>query len=81
MQLSFRKPGIMAVLAVICIFTLSALFVMNTKYMHKMFNLDANINIAMIATSEIRTSCVVSADNGVKALRAVHATFKLGCEI
>mgnify|MGYP000925344150 FL=1 len=48
MQLSFRKPGIMAVLAVICIFTLSALFVMNTKYMHKMFNLDANINIAKI---------------------------------
>ncbi len=37
-----------------------------------------NINIAMIATSEIRTSCVVSADDGVKALRAIHTAFNLG---
>lgn len=39
---------------------------------------DANINIAMIATSEIRTSCVVSESDGVVALQAVHAGFGLG---
>ena len=38
---------------------------------------DANINIAMIATSEIRTSCVVSAKDGIKALNAVHKDFNL----
>ncbi len=41
---------------------------------------NAEINIAMIATSEIRTSCVVSADNGVKAIRAIHKDFNLGEE-
>ncbi|ASC71664.1 Aspartate kinase [Halomicronema hongdechloris C2206] len=35
------------------------------------------INIQMIATSEIKISCVVSQDNGVKALQAVHAAFNL----
>jgi len=32
----------------------------------------------MIATSEIRTSCVVAEADGVAALQAVHAGFKLG---
>jgi aspartate kinase len=32
----------------------------------------------MIATSEIRTSCVVAEHDGVKALQAVHACFELG---
>ncbi|MEB3322060.1 MAG: aspartate kinase [Synechococcaceae cyanobacterium] len=39
---------------------------------------DAGINIELIATSEIRTSCVVAADLGVSALQAVHAAFGLG---
>ncbi len=36
------------------------------------------INIQMIATSEIKISCVVPEDLGVKALRAVHRAFGLG---
>ena len=39
---------------------------------------DAGINIGLIATSEIRTSCVVAEADGVAALQAVHAGFKLG---
>jgi aspartate kinase len=39
---------------------------------------DAGINIELIATSEIRTSCVVAETDGVAALRAVHAAFALG---
>jgi aspartate kinase len=39
---------------------------------------EAGVNIEMIATSEIRTSCVVAEADGVKALRAVHACFGLG---
>ncbi len=39
---------------------------------------DADINIALIATSEIRTSCVVSEEDGVAALQAVHTGFGLG---
>ena len=39
---------------------------------------DSNINIEMIATSEIRTSCVVNEKNGIKALNAVHRYFDLG---
>jgi aspartate kinase len=35
------------------------------------------INIQMIATSEIKISCVVSEVEGVRALQAVHATFGL----
>lgn len=35
------------------------------------------INIQMIATSEIKISCVVSQEEGIKALKAVHAAFKL----
>ena len=39
---------------------------------------NAGINIEMIATSEIRTSCVVAESDGVSALQAVHAGFQLG---
>ena len=39
---------------------------------------DAGINIGLIATSEIRTSCVVPEQDGVAALQAVHAGFDLG---
>ena len=39
---------------------------------------EADVNIEMIATSEIRTSCVVAEADGVAALQAVHAGFKLG---
>ncbi len=35
------------------------------------------INIEMIATSEIKISCVVAEAEGVKALQAIHATFGL----
>ena len=38
----------------------------------------AGINIEMIATSEIRTSCVVAESEGIRALQAVHAAFDLG---
>ncbi|GAB1541484.1 aspartate kinase [Scytonema sp. NUACC21] len=45
----------------------------------KMFEALAHhrINIQMIATSEIKISCVVSRDEGVKALQAIHAAFEL----
>jgi aspartate kinase len=36
------------------------------------------INIQMIATSEIRVSCVIALAEGVKALKAVHRAFDLG---
>ncbi|HEY9664986.1 MAG TPA: aspartate kinase, partial [Allocoleopsis sp.] len=35
------------------------------------------INIQMIATSEIKISCIVSEEDGVRALQAVHAAFGL----
>lgn len=35
------------------------------------------INIQMIATSEIKVSCVVAEDQGVKALQAIHTAFGL----
>jgi aspartate kinase len=35
------------------------------------------INIQMIATSEIKISCVVGQDEGVKALQVIHAAFGL----
>lgn len=38
------------------------------------------INIKMIATSEIKISCVVSKDQGIKALKAVHEAFQLAGE-
>jgi aspartate kinase len=37
-----------------------------------------NINIQMIATSEIRVSCVVSKSQGIDALKAAHQAFGLG---
>ena len=39
---------------------------------------EAGINIEMIATSEIRTSCVVAEADGIRALQAVHGAFGLG---
>jgi aspartate kinase len=36
------------------------------------------INIQMIATSEIRVSCLVAKDQGVAALKAIHSAFDLG---
>ena len=39
---------------------------------------DSNINIEMIATSEIRISCLVRQNDGINALQAVHTAFKLG---
>jgi len=39
---------------------------------------DVGINIELIATSEIRTSCVVAEADGVKALQVVHDAFNLG---
>jgi aspartate kinase len=36
------------------------------------------VNIQNISTSEIRISCIVSKEDGEKALRAVHAAFELG---
>ncbi|MGF1520780.1 MAG: aspartate kinase [Leptolyngbyaceae cyanobacterium] len=36
-----------------------------------------NINIQMIATSEIKISCLVSEADGIKALKAVHDAFEL----
>jgi len=35
------------------------------------------INIQMIATSEIKVSCVVAEEDGVKALQVIHAAFEL----
>jgi aspartate kinase len=35
------------------------------------------INIQMIATSEIKISCVVAQEQGVKALQAIHSAFEL----
>jgi aspartate kinase len=36
------------------------------------------INIQMITTSEIKISCVVAENQGVTALKAIHAAFELG---
>ena len=48
----------------------------------KMFKVlaDEGINIDMISTSEIKISCVVRADRGKDALRALHAAFELDKE-
>ncbi|MEN9519038.1 MAG: hypothetical protein RLZZ381_1626 [Cyanobacteriota bacterium] len=37
-----------------------------------------NINIQMITTSEIKISCVIDEQDGIKALQAVHEAFGLG---
>jgi len=39
---------------------------------------EVNINIAAITTSAIKVSCLVSREQGLEALRAVHAEFELG---
>lgn len=39
---------------------------------------EQQINIKMIATSEIRVSCVVAQSEGVAALQAIHRAFELG---
>ena len=46
----------------------------------KIFRALANqkINIEMIATSEIRTTCIISEKYGEKALNEIHSCFKLG---
>jgi len=36
------------------------------------------LNIQMIATSEIKISCVVAQEQGITALQAIHAAFELG---
>lgn len=38
---------------------------------------DAGINIEMIGTSEIKVSCVVRREQGIRALQAVHRAFEL----
>ncbi len=38
---------------------------------------EAKINIQMIATSEIKVSCLVAEEQGVEALRVIHAAFGL----
>jgi len=45
----------------------------------KMFGVLARngINIELIATSEIKVSCVVRADEAEKAVRVLHAEFRL----
>ena len=41
---------------------------------------DANINIRMIATSEIKISCLVNRDDVKKAIQVLHSTFEMGSE-
>ncbi len=38
---------------------------------------DADINIQMISTSEIKIACVVGRKDGEEAVRALHAAFEL----
>lgn len=38
---------------------------------------EQHINIQMIATSEIKISCLVAEDDGVRALQVIHAAFEL----
>ena len=38
---------------------------------------EANVNIEMITTSEIRITCIVAEDSVEDAVRALHATFQL----
>ncbi len=41
---------------------------------------DANINIRMIATSEIKISCLVNKEDTHKAIRVLHDVFELNCD-
>jgi len=38
---------------------------------------DAQVNINAITTSEIKISCIIDPDHGIKALQAIHAAFEL----
>jgi aspartate kinase len=48
-------------------------------YASRMFRAltDANINIQLITTSEIRITCILAADEVPRAVRALHAAFQL----
>lgn len=41
---------------------------------------DADVNIRMIATSEIKISCLVSKDDTKKAIKVLHDAFELNCD-
>ena len=41
---------------------------------------DANINIQMISTSEIKISCLVDKDQAQRAVKALHEVFELDCD-
>lgn len=41
---------------------------------------DANINIRMIATSEIKISCLVNKEDTKKAIKVLHDAFELNCD-
>lgn len=41
---------------------------------------DANINIRMIATSEIKISCLVNKEDTKKAIKVLHDVFELNCD-
>ena len=51
----------------------------NPGYAARMFRAlyEANVNIEMITTSEIRITCIVAEDSVEDAVRALHATFQL----
>ena len=42
---------------------------------------DKNINIKMIATSEIKISCLVEKDKAKEAIQALHKAFNLDSEV
>ena len=42
---------------------------------------DAQINVVMFAASEIRTSCVVTVSEGIKALQVIHKAVGPGGEV
>ena len=42
---------------------------------------DLGINIKMIATSEIKISCLVAQENANDAVKALHTIFGLDCDI
>jgi aspartate kinase len=51
-------------------------------YASRMFRalMDANINIQIITTSEIRITCILAAEDVPRAVRALHAAFELETE-
>lgn len=42
---------------------------------------DADINIRMIATSEIKISCLVNKEDTKKAIKVLHDVFELNCDV